>query len=110
MPPTTARPLLPKPLDPMTPLSICSRSRLSKDGVRTVDGDDRRTTTAFSSTSPTDRNWSWGDLQWDYGAPVSALTFNENADQLTITADLSAPNATWLSGCPMWTTTQSTTT
>jgi D-alanyl-D-alanine carboxypeptidase/D-alanyl-D-alanine-endopeptidase (penicillin-binding protein 4) len=39
-------------------------------------------------------DWSWGDLQWDYGAPVSALTFNDNMAALTIRADASAPGAT----------------
>ena len=38
--------------------------------------------------------WGWNDLQWDYGAPVSALTFNDNAARLTIRPDPSAPGAT----------------
>ena len=28
--------------------------------------------------------WAWDDLQWSYGAPVSALSFNENADELNV--------------------------
>ena len=28
--------------------------------------------------------WSWDDLQWDYGAPVSALTVNDNVIYLDI--------------------------
>jgi serine-type D-Ala-D-Ala carboxypeptidase/endopeptidase (penicillin-binding protein 4) len=30
-------------------------------------------------------NWAWDDLQWDYGAPVSALTVNDNVVFLNVT-------------------------
>jgi serine-type D-Ala-D-Ala carboxypeptidase/endopeptidase (penicillin-binding protein 4) len=30
-------------------------------------------------------SWAWDDLQWDYGAPVSALTVNDNVVYLNIT-------------------------
>jgi D-alanyl-D-alanine carboxypeptidase/D-alanyl-D-alanine-endopeptidase (penicillin-binding protein 4) len=30
-------------------------------------------------------SWSWDDLQWDYGAPVSALTVNDNVVYLNVT-------------------------
>lgn len=30
-------------------------------------------------------SWAWDDLQWDYGAPVSALTVNDNVVFLNIT-------------------------
>ncbi len=59
-------------------------------GVRTVDGnlvgDD-----SFYLDEPYGKGWSWDDLQWGYGAPVSALTFNENAAELTITPSPNAP-------------------
>ncbi len=29
-------------------------------------------------------NWAWDDLQWDYGAPVSALTVNDNVVFLNV--------------------------
>lgn len=29
--------------------------------------------------------WGWDDLQWEYGAPVSALTVNDNVRYLTVT-------------------------
>jgi D-alanyl-D-alanine carboxypeptidase/D-alanyl-D-alanine-endopeptidase (penicillin-binding protein 4) len=54
-------------------------------GVRTVDGsvvgDD-----SFFLDEPYGRGWGWDDLQWSYGAAVSALTFNENTAELTIAA------------------------
>jgi D-alanyl-D-alanine carboxypeptidase/D-alanyl-D-alanine-endopeptidase (penicillin-binding protein 4) len=31
-------------------------------------------------------DWSWGDLVWWYGAEVSALSFNDNCADLTVTA------------------------
>ena len=30
-------------------------------------------------------SWAWDDLQWDYGAPVSALTVNDNVVYLNVT-------------------------
>lgn len=30
-------------------------------------------------------DWAWDDLQWDYGAPVSALTVNDNVQFLNVT-------------------------
>ena len=32
-------------------------------------------------------SWAWDDLQWAYGAPVSALTFNDNTVDLTVKPD-----------------------
>jgi D-alanyl-D-alanine carboxypeptidase/D-alanyl-D-alanine-endopeptidase (penicillin-binding protein 4) len=54
-------------------------------GVRTVDGnlvgDD-----SFYLYEPYGQGWGWNDLQWSYGAAVSALTFNDNMAELSITA------------------------
>lgn len=30
-------------------------------------------------------NWAWDDLQWEYGAPASALTVNDNVQYLNVT-------------------------
>jgi D-alanyl-D-alanine carboxypeptidase/D-alanyl-D-alanine-endopeptidase (penicillin-binding protein 4) len=39
-------------------------------------------------------NWAWDDLQWEYGAPVSALTVNDNVVYLNVTpAPAGAANA-----------------
>jgi D-alanyl-D-alanine carboxypeptidase/D-alanyl-D-alanine-endopeptidase (penicillin-binding protein 4) len=55
-------------------------------GVRSVDGrvigDD-----SFFLNEPYGVDWAWDDLQWGYGAPVSALTFNDNVTGLTIAPD-----------------------
>ncbi len=81
-----------KPVDPMTPLDLLAR-QVEQDGVRSVDGDIIGDDSFFMD-EPYGQNWSWGDLQWDYGAPVSALTFNDNAARLNIHADASVPGAT----------------
>ncbi|HEV2323028.1 MAG TPA: D-alanyl-D-alanine carboxypeptidase/D-alanyl-D-alanine-endopeptidase [Terracidiphilus sp.] len=52
-------------------------------GVRTVDGDVVGDDSYFLY-EPYGQGWAWGDLQWEYGAPVSALTFNDNMQQLTV--------------------------
>jgi D-alanyl-D-alanine carboxypeptidase/D-alanyl-D-alanine-endopeptidase (penicillin-binding protein 4) len=68
--------------------------QVEQSGVRTVEGsvvgDD-----SFYLDEPYGTAWSWDDLQWSYGAPVSALSFNENTVDLILTADPAAhPDAT----------------
>ena len=87
-----APPPAPKPLDPITPIDLLAQ-QVEQDGVRSVEGDIIGDDT-FYLTEPYGQNWAWDDLQWDYGAPVSALTFNDNASRLTIRPDESAPGAT----------------
>ncbi|MGA9062352.1 MAG: D-alanyl-D-alanine carboxypeptidase/D-alanyl-D-alanine-endopeptidase [Terracidiphilus sp.] len=67
--------------------------QVEQAGVRSVDGEVIGDDTYFLD-EPYAQGWAWDDLQWSYGAPVSALTFNDNADELTITPDASTPGAT----------------
>ncbi|HEY2857060.1 MAG TPA: D-alanyl-D-alanine carboxypeptidase/D-alanyl-D-alanine-endopeptidase [Terracidiphilus sp.] len=64
--------------------------QVEESGVREVTGnligDD-----SFYLDEPWGASWAWDDLQWSYGAGVSALTFNENTVELMIAAD---PDAT----------------
>ncbi len=73
-----------KPQDLTSPLEQLAE-QVRQAGVRTVEGnvvgDD-----SFYPDQPWGMDWGWDDLQWDYGAPVSALTFNENTVALTVTA------------------------
>ncbi|HTB98297.1 MAG TPA: D-alanyl-D-alanine carboxypeptidase/D-alanyl-D-alanine-endopeptidase [Terracidiphilus sp.] len=85
----------PKP-DPMTVLSLLAE-QVEQAGVRTVEGnivgDD-----SYFLTEPYGTAWGWDDLQWAYGAPASALSFNENTAELSIVADASDPSgvaSTW---------------
>jgi D-alanyl-D-alanine carboxypeptidase/D-alanyl-D-alanine-endopeptidase (penicillin-binding protein 4) len=60
-------------------------AQVAQAGVRRVEGhivgDDR-----FFPNEPYGTAWGWNDLQWVYGAPVSALSFNENQIELTVSA------------------------
>ncbi len=52
-------------------------------GVKRVKGDlvgDE----SFFNGSPFGSGWEWEDLTWSYGAPLSALTVNDNAIDLTV--------------------------
>jgi D-alanyl-D-alanine carboxypeptidase/D-alanyl-D-alanine-endopeptidase (penicillin-binding protein 4) len=66
--------------------------QVEQAGVRTVEGsvvgDD-----SFFLNEPYGTAWAWDDLQWSYGAPVSALTFDENSTELILTADPAKPSA-----------------
>ncbi len=73
--------------------------QVEESGVRAVEGDVVGDDTYFLD-EPYGEAWGWNDLQWSYGAPVSALTFNENADDLTLAADASNPNATLATWSP----------
>ena len=89
--PATASPAAPTiaaatatPPSGLQPLELLVQ-QVEKAGVHVVEGnvvgDD-----SFFPDEPYGVDWGWDDLQWDYGAPVSALTFNENTVQLTLAA------------------------
>jgi serine-type D-Ala-D-Ala carboxypeptidase/endopeptidase (penicillin-binding protein 4) len=82
--------------DVMNVLALLAE-QVEQSGVRTITGnvvgDD-----SYFLDEPYATAWGWDDLQWAYGAPISALTFNENSINLSITADSTDPNgisATW---------------
>jgi len=87
-----------KPPRDMDALDLLAQ-QVEQAGVRSVDGsvvgDD-----SFYLDEPWGESWGWDDLQWSYGAPVSALTFAENTVDLTIAADPAAVNATAASWAP----------
>lgn len=74
-------------------------------GVRSVEGtvvgDD-----SFYLNEPYGTAWAWDDLQWGYGAPISALSFADNSIELTITADPDKPGSMleqWTPSVPYYT-------
>jgi len=77
------------------PLAVLEQlvEQVQRAGVRSVEGgvvgDD-----SFFIDEPYGQNWSWNDFQWSYGAPVSALSFNENTTELTVAPDTDSPSAT----------------
>ena len=80
------------PVTPMTVLDLLAE-KIEQAGVRTIDGnivgDD-----SYFLYEPYGTDWGWDDLQWGYGAPISALTFNDNSQELTITPNNSPYQAT----------------
>lgn len=76
--------------NPLTVLSLLAE-QVEQSGVRTIEGnvvgDD-----SYFIVEPFGTAWGWDDLQWPYGAPASALSFNENATELNIVADSSDPS------------------
>jgi D-alanyl-D-alanine carboxypeptidase/D-alanyl-D-alanine-endopeptidase (penicillin-binding protein 4) len=87
-PPAEAQP---KP-NPVEVLDLLAQ-QVEQAGVRSVEGavigDD-----SYFLYEPFGSSWGWDDLQWPYGAPVSALSFNDNIVGLSIVADPANPNVT----------------
>ncbi len=86
----TEAPAAPEP--PRTSMTVLDllAQQVVQAGVRKVDGnivgDD-----SFFLDEPYGTAWAWDDLQWSYGAPASALTFNDNTIDLTFVPDTAAP-------------------
>jgi D-alanyl-D-alanine carboxypeptidase/D-alanyl-D-alanine-endopeptidase (penicillin-binding protein 4) len=81
-----------KPPRAMDTLELLAQ-QVEQSGVRSVTGnvvgDD-----SFFLHQPYGNSWAWDDLVWSYGAPVSALSFNDNTIELTLAADTAAPGTT----------------
>ena len=67
--------------------------QVEQSGIRTVDGSVVGDDTFFLH-EPFGQAWGWDDLQWSYGAPVSALTFAENTADLAVNPDPAAEGQT----------------
>ncbi len=85
----TPPPAAPNPMEVLQRLA----QQVEESGVRNVEGsvvgDD-----SYFLHEPFGTSWGWDDLQWPYGAPVSALSFNDNIVELRIAPDPASPNAT----------------
>lgn len=57
--------------------------RIVAAGVKRVKGDLVGDESYFNG-DPAGSGWEWEDLQWSFGAPVSALTINDNAIDLMV--------------------------
>jgi D-alanyl-D-alanine carboxypeptidase/D-alanyl-D-alanine-endopeptidase (penicillin-binding protein 4) len=68
--------------DPLKPLAELA-NKVVEAGVRVIDGDIIGDDTRWPWSSYPD-GWTVDDTVWEYGAPVSALTINDNALLLTI--------------------------
>lgn len=58
-------------------------SKITAAGVRRVEGDLVGDESYFTG-GPLPAGWEWDDLQWWYGAEVSALTVNDNSVDLSV--------------------------
>ena len=91
-PPGTPPAESPQKPNPVEVLDLLAQ-QVVQAGVRSIEGsvvgDD-----SFFLHEPFGTSWGWDDLQWPYGAPISALSYNENTVQLSIVGDPANPNAT----------------
>src|SRR5579864_5604330 len=91
-PPANAPEEPPAMPNPMEVLDLLAQ-QVEQAGVRKVEGsvvgDD-----SYFLHEPFGISWGWDDLQWPYGAPVSALSYNDNEVGLSIVADPANPAAT----------------
>ena len=58
--------------------------QVAKTGLKVVNGDVVGDDTLFP-WEPYPEDWSIDDAVWGYGAPVSALTINDNQIEVTVT-------------------------
>jgi D-alanyl-D-alanine carboxypeptidase/D-alanyl-D-alanine-endopeptidase (penicillin-binding protein 4) len=68
--------------DPLAALDDLA-AQVARAGVREVTGNIVGDDTYFAH-EPWPTGWEWNDLQWEYGAPVSALVTNDNVMYLSI--------------------------
>jgi D-alanyl-D-alanine carboxypeptidase/D-alanyl-D-alanine-endopeptidase (penicillin-binding protein 4) len=78
-----------KPRKAMDILDLLAE-QVEQAGVRTIEGAVVGDDTLYLD-QPYGQAWGWDDLQWSYGSPVSALTFNENTLELTISPEPAKP-------------------
>ena len=98
-----AQPHLPvRPLQALEDLA----DQVVRAGVHTIQGDVVGDDTYFLS-EPYGSGWSWDDLDWSYGAPISALSVNDNTVVLNLLPDPITPAdagpAAVTATTPMWT-------
>jgi D-alanyl-D-alanine carboxypeptidase/D-alanyl-D-alanine-endopeptidase (penicillin-binding protein 4) len=77
-------------------------AQVAASGIRSLDGTIVADDTLFAFERY-GQGWAQDDLQWDYGAPVSALTVNDNIRYLTLTPGAAAGDAalaTWNPSLP----------
>lgn len=71
--------------------------QIAARGVKVIDGDIVGDDTWFV-WEPYGAGWAWDDLEWEYGAPVSALTVNDNVVYLNV-MPVGAADATSAGDC-----------
>lgn len=72
----------PNTLDPLKAIEALA-DEIARKGVKRIEGDVIGDDTRWPA-APYPDGWAIDDAIWEYGAPVSALTINDNAIQVTI--------------------------
>lgn len=72
-----------RPNPPLGTLAALA-DQLQQRGVRRVEGSIVGDDSAFPM-EPYGSGWAWDDLEWSWGAPISALTVNDNVAYLAVT-------------------------
>jgi D-alanyl-D-alanine carboxypeptidase/D-alanyl-D-alanine-endopeptidase (penicillin-binding protein 4) len=72
-----------RPYPPLIALESLA-DQVKQRGIRHIEGNIVGDDTAFP-WEPYGAGWAWDDLEWSWGAPVSALTVNDNVVYLAIT-------------------------
>ena len=89
-----------RPNPPLAALQTIA-DQIAASGVRSIDGD----IIGDDSWFPFERygsGWAWDDLAWSYGAPVSALTINDNVVYLNLPPNGQQPSP-WNPDTPYYT-------
>jgi D-alanyl-D-alanine carboxypeptidase/D-alanyl-D-alanine-endopeptidase (penicillin-binding protein 4) len=94
------------PLPPVAPLRYLAyfADQIAAGGVRHITGDIVGDDTAFP-WEPYPEDWAIDDAVWGYGAPVSALTVNDNQVLVTVhpgKTPADAPIVEWPAGIPSY--------
>lgn len=100
-----------RPNPPLAALQAMA-DEIVKRGIHAVTGDIVGDDTWFPH-EPYAAGWTWGDLQWGYGAAVSALTINDNVVYLNLAPASKAGEpavASWLPATSYYTLENSLTT
>jgi D-alanyl-D-alanine carboxypeptidase/D-alanyl-D-alanine-endopeptidase (penicillin-binding protein 4) len=64
--------------------------QIAASGIRSIEGDVIGDDTWFP-WEPYGSGWAWDDLDWSYGAPISALSVNDNVVYLNIAGNAQPP-------------------
>lgn len=88
-----------RPNPPLQALQAIA-DQIAAGGIRSIDGDILGDDSWFP-WEPYGAGWAWDDLDWSYGAPVSALTVNDNVAYLNVVANSQPP--AWNPDTPYYT-------
>ncbi len=88
--------------DPLEAIAAMADA-IKAQGIHAIDGDVVGDDTLFT-WEPYGVGWGWDDLVWSYGAPVSALTLDDNVVRLHVSGNGDGtPTATWTPATPFYT-------